>query len=443
MTTTKKDNNSTSITQKQNTPSLQINNNNLTNTLQTPFNESFIDIKDHLNIVTHNVQGLNEPLKLQIWLEYCAKNNYHIISITETKFKNSSISTLSNLLYKIYTSNFEPKDNTQREASMGTAIMLHHKLQPYIFNIQTVAGTAISIDFHLPSNNKLRLISVYLPSNHLEQLKNTQNIVNNWLAQARSHNWHTITMGDFNDNHNRLKRTSNLFTTLQSLSSTSLIEFYAITEPTWQRGSNQSQIDDIWVNSEILLDCSPPKIIDPVDITNSDHKIIVTIWKTNFQLKIPRSKKKKRKIYLYHQMSTDKWEDFTNALELEFKPIPLTQNISTIQQLNKIWNKWSNSIKKVANQIIPKTHTAPKTHYAYSLKATKLHLALKLTNKCLKDIRHLRPPTSINSVIQDINTLLQRISLYTDLTINPCQNRDITSNYQSFLQSLKHLQKTL
>jgi hypothetical protein len=105
-------------------------------------------------------------------------------------------------------------------------------------------------------------------------------------------------------------------------------------------------------------------------------------------------------------MSTDKWEDFTNALELEFKPIPSTQNISTIQQLNKIWNKWSNSIKKVANQIIPKTYTAPKTHYAYSLKATKLHLALKLTNKCLKDIRHFKPPTSINSVIQDINTLL-------------------------------------
>src|ERR1043165_5125883 len=147
--------------------SFQSNNNNFNNitdpTLDNlPIN---ININDHLNLITYNVQGLNEPLKLQIWLEHCAKNNYHIISMTETKFKNSSLSNLSNPLYKIYTSNFIPKDNSQREASMGTAILLYNKLQPYIFNIQTVAGTAISIDFHLSSNNKLRLISVYLPSN--------------------------------------------------------------------------------------------------------------------------------------------------------------------------------------------------------------------------------------------------------------------------------------
>ncbi|CAG8527377.1 5551_t:CDS:2 [Cetraspora pellucida] len=63
--------------------------------------------------------------------------------------------------------------------SMETEIMLYHKLQPYIFNIQTVAGIAISIDFHLSSNNKLHLISVYLSSNYLEQLKTIQNTVNN------------------------------------------------------------------------------------------------------------------------------------------------------------------------------------------------------------------------------------------------------------------------
>src|ERR1043165_1259979 len=132
------------------------------------------------------------------------------------------------------------------------------------------------MDFHLPANNKLCIISVYLPSNHPEQLKSTQNTVINWLTQARSNNWHTITMGDFNDNLNRRKRISNLFSTLQSLSSTSLLEFYAIAEPTWQRGLNQSQIDDIWVNSEILLDFSSSTTIDPIDITNSNYKIIAT-----------------------------------------------------------------------------------------------------------------------------------------------------------------------
>src|ERR1043165_1217797 len=146
-------------------------------------------------------------------------------------------------------------------------------------------------------------------------------------------------MDDFNDNTNRQKHSSNLFSTLQSLSSSSLIEFYAITEPTWQRGSNQSQIDDIWVNSEILLDFSPPKTIDPIDITNSDHKIIATTWKTNFQLKLPRSKKKKRKIYLYHQMTIESWEDFSKTLELEIKSIQPIYSPSTLQHLDKLWNK--------------------------------------------------------------------------------------------------------
>jgi len=148
-------NNSTSTSPRPNSSDSQSNNNNSSNIPNNLHSDLPINIKDHLNIVTHNIQGLNEPLKLQIWLEHCAKNNYHIISITETKLKNSFISILSNPLYKIYTSNFEPKDNTQREASMGTAIMLHRNLQPYIFNIQTVPGTAICIDFHLPSNNKL------------------------------------------------------------------------------------------------------------------------------------------------------------------------------------------------------------------------------------------------------------------------------------------------
>src|ERR1043165_602555 len=94
-------------------PSSQKDNNIPTKTLNTPTNIPTLNIKDHLNIATHNIQGLNDPLKLQIWLEYCAKNNYHIVSITETKLKNSSFAELSNPLYKIYTSNFIPKENTQ------------------------------------------------------------------------------------------------------------------------------------------------------------------------------------------------------------------------------------------------------------------------------------------------------------------------------------------
>ena len=100
-------------------------------------------------------------------------------------------------------------------------------------------------------------------------------------------------------------------------------------------------------------------------------------------------------------MSTNKWEDFTNALETEIKSIYPIKNITTLQQLNNIWNKWSNSIKKVANQTIPKTYTVPKTYQAYSLKATKLHLALKLINKCLSNLRSNKPPLSILFILRN------------------------------------------
>ena len=54
----------------------------------------------------------------------------------------------------------------KQESSMGTAIAISRPLQPYIHNIQTEPGTAILIDFFFPQNQRLRIISVYLPSNN-------------------------------------------------------------------------------------------------------------------------------------------------------------------------------------------------------------------------------------------------------------------------------------
>jgi hypothetical protein len=114
-----------------------------------------------------------------------------------------------------------------------------------------------------------------------------------------------------------------------------------------------------------------------------------------------------------------------------------------LQQLNNIWNKWLNSIKKVANQIIPKTYTVSKTYQAYFLKATKLHLALKLINKCLSNLRSNKPPLTISFILQNFNNLFQQISLYTEQIITPCQTQDLTLNFNNFQQTLKQLKKTL
>ena len=46
------------------------------------------NLLDNLTITTNNVQGINDKLKLQTWLEHCYRNNYNIISMTEMKLAN-------------------------------------------------------------------------------------------------------------------------------------------------------------------------------------------------------------------------------------------------------------------------------------------------------------------------------------------------------------------
>ncbi|CAG8781009.1 28594_t:CDS:1 [Gigaspora margarita] len=83
-----------------------------------------------LKIITYNVQGLGINIKFQQWLEYCNEQKVYIISMTETKWPESTTPyiSLTNTLYKIYTANCDAETAIQREASMGTALALHPNL---------------------------------------------------------------------------------------------------------------------------------------------------------------------------------------------------------------------------------------------------------------------------------------------------------------------------
>ena len=58
------------------------------------------------------------------------------------------------------------KTAKERETSIGTAIAITKNLCCYIYNIQCITSTAIAIDLFLPHNNRIRLISLYQPSNN-------------------------------------------------------------------------------------------------------------------------------------------------------------------------------------------------------------------------------------------------------------------------------------
>lgn len=84
-----------------------------------------------LLLATHNIQGMNDNIKFQQWIEFCKDNQLDIISITETKLAQSSfiMNSLTNSYYKIYTSNSTTKQAHKQEACMGTAIAITHSLQ--------------------------------------------------------------------------------------------------------------------------------------------------------------------------------------------------------------------------------------------------------------------------------------------------------------------------
>ena len=117
-------------------------------------NNNNIQTTNNLNIITHNVQGLNNRLKLQIWLEFCHKSQYHIISMTETKIVKLAYSEfiLSNSYYKIYIANCNSTTAIKQESSMSIAIAVLNLLQPYIHNILTLFDTALAVDFYFLNN---------------------------------------------------------------------------------------------------------------------------------------------------------------------------------------------------------------------------------------------------------------------------------------------------
>ena len=96
---------------------------------------NLLSSKERINIASHNIRELNNNVKLQQWIIYCSQKNLHIVTISETKLKDSSQALLTNPIYKFFTSNYTPTSQQQREASMGIALMIHNTIQLYIHNI--------------------------------------------------------------------------------------------------------------------------------------------------------------------------------------------------------------------------------------------------------------------------------------------------------------------
>src|SRR6185312_6857762 len=111
-------------------------------------------------------------------------------------------------------------------------------------------------------------------------------------------------------------------------------------DPTWHNNTTSSQIDDIWVSPDILLDLDRPVLTDTTGISDSDHMIITSTWYTNFTPKAPRYKKKKRKVYCYNKTTKQNWDDFAGKITSQLRSTPPPPIIEGVDQLNKSWHIW-------------------------------------------------------------------------------------------------------
>ncbi|CAG8837604.1 3405_t:CDS:1, partial [Gigaspora margarita] len=102
------------------------------------------------------------------------------------------------------------------------------------------------------------------------------------------------------------------------------------------------------------------------------------------------------------------------------------------------------AVKEAANKYIPTIKAIPKSFHAFSFKATKLHQALKLSNKARKLISSLPFPKSTQTIVDKANAILQQIEQLTDYPIPNIIQQDLwIQSYTATHATISELHKAI
>src|SRR5260364_250719 len=190
------------------------------------------------------------------------------------------------------------------------------------------------------------------------------------------------------------------------------------------------------------MDLEQPIITNAKYISGSDHQIITTTWHTDIlsqEHKKKRNKKRKRKIYQFSKMTREEWDSFTEELNKRFKEKTLDKRLTNQKELNSAWSFWSIEIKTMINRKIPFIFTNPKQYFALSLRATKLHIALKTMNKLLHKITQKE-----NTPLEVLNKMIRKILKLTDISIAEITETFIhEQQLEETICSLKDIKNTI
>src|SRR3989440_5523418 len=256
---------------------LQIQNNNTQNNNNHNINRNnnmshtpTINNNKPLRVVTHNVQGLNDPTKQKQLLDTIYLDNINIMGLSETKLIPTASKYIfkNNQHYKAYFNN----DSTSPTGS-DVGIIIDNSYAKYIQKIEGYKGRMIYIDLFMKGRIKLRIIQVYLPASSTglrEYTLDLYNCIEKTIIEATKKRSRIILMGDFNIqyktyikyyrcNGNSHWRDS-LFTKINNLQLIDTVALYHNITPTTpyntflpkQHQSSPTRIDYIWISRDLL-----------------------------------------------------------------------------------------------------------------------------------------------------------------------------------------------
>ena len=163
----------------------------------------------------------------------------------------------------------------------------------------------------------------------------------------------------------------------------------------------------------------------------------------NFIPSAKRSKKAKHKIYMYNKMNKDKWEEFRENTQQMFLEKIDKVIITNKKELNRVWNKQNSIVKQAMNRYILYTVTSPHQFFALSLKATKLHSALKNINKTLQILQLAKPPITTGYIMTKINRKLSKINKLSEKQIPMITKAEMSLSFTVIKEKLNNVKNDI
>src|ERR1044072_2472547 len=362
-----------------------------------------------ISIASHNVISFTDYTKRLQIIHESLYNNIDILGLSETNLTSKQSKFVKKEILSNYNSYFSSSPNKCK--GTGVVILLKPTLNAHVIHSKGIKGRYIYADLAFRKRITIRLFQVYLHANRKDineriaiQKEILQEIVN-----AKSRGYEVIIMGDLNiDYHVTNRQRANYVSRIdfiRALQGFNLIDINASIKDdstsnfTWQRNSYTAVLDYIWISQQLLQYFVYKKRSFP-NLYKSDHMIMTLMLDGTKLLKQPsvaynRNHDMKRKIYLYKEMTSEAWDNFSNMLyslilnDQILNKVHSASDISSKNHLNCLWSHWRDLVIKAADRHIPyvmattgKNDFVPKNlqHIQKSIKS--LNTILKRFKKC-------------------------------------------------------------